>query len=499
MTRATPFLLAITLALALLAPIARAGPLDDEVNDLLADIDLGGADVGVCIIDAGAGTLLASHNAETALIPASNQKLLTSAAALITLGPDFVYETDLLLDGGTLIIRGSGDPALGDPEILSASEPPMTADELLAGLAGAVSRAGVTALDEIVIDDRVFDRQWAHPSWPDDDLNRWYCAEVAGVNYHTNVISVYVRPSPDGPGAEPRVEYEPRAPGIEIANRARTIRSGRNTTWIARPRPSNDFTLYGQISSPLPFPIRAAIHEPPTFMGQLLASELAHAGVTIPSPAQDHVRLADASERFEDAAPIARVTTRLADVLRRCNVDSHNLYAESLLKRIGHDVTSNPGSWESGATVVRMLLSERLGAQHASGAHIADGSGMSRDNRVSPATLAAWLAMIASDPELFEPFLASLPSPGEGTLTSRFKNVPIDNVIRAKSGYLDGVYSLSGYVIDPATRRTVVFSLLLNERDRHTPNAKRFHEAVVAEIDQWLSRTRPVTAAAPTD
>ncbi len=496
MTRLTT---AAVCTLALLAAPAWAGPLDDDLRDLLADIDLGGADVGVRVIDVQSGDVLASHDADRALIPASNQKLLTSGAALITLGPDFVYQTDLLLDGSRLVLVGSGDPALGDPEVLGASEPPMTHGDLLSGLAEAVAGAGATLIDELVVDDRVFDREWAHPSWPADDLNRWYCAEVGGVNFHTNVVSVYVRPSPDGPGAEPLVELEPAAPGIEMRNRARSIRSGRNTTWVARPRPVNEFTLYGQISSPLPRPIRASIHEPPLFAGGLLASELERSGVSFGSAPRSRVRLAEAAERFDDATPIARVTTRLPDVLRRCNVDSHNLYAESLLKRIGHEVTSNPGSWTSGATVVRMLLSERLGANHASATRIADGSGMSRDNRVAAATMTEWLEMIAGDPELFEPFLASLPSPGEGTLTSRFKNVPIENVIKAKSGYLDGVYTLSGYVIDPQTARTVAFSILLNERDRHTPNAKRFHELFVAEIDQWLTRSRRTAASAPSD
>ncbi|MEZ6244325.1 MAG: D-alanyl-D-alanine carboxypeptidase/D-alanyl-D-alanine-endopeptidase [Phycisphaerales bacterium] len=488
-----------TLALGALTPLTWGGPLDAKLRDLLSDIDLGGADVGVCVIDAATGDILASRNADKPLIPASNQKLLTSAAALITLGPDFVFQTDLLLDASTLVIKGSGDPALGDPAILSASEPPMTAGDLLESLAAAVARAAPPTLDQIVVDDRVFDREWAHPSWPDKDLNRWYCAEIGGLNFHANVISVYVSPSPNGAGAEPTIEYEPQVPGISIENHARTIRTGRNTTWVARPRPTNDFTLYGQISSPLPEPILAAIHEPPTFTAKLLARELATAGVALSPSLADNVRLAEPADRFDEATPVARVTTRLSDVLRRCNTDSYNLYAEALLKRIGHEVTSNPGSWSNGATVVRMLLSERLGAQYASTTQIVDGSGMSRDNRVSTATLAAWLDMIADDPTLFEPFLASLATPGEGTLTSRFKNVQINNVIKAKSGYLDGVYSLSGYVIDPRSGHTVVFSLLLNERDRHTPNAKRFHEAFVAEIDKWLTKNAPITATAPTD
>ena len=167
-----------------------------------------------------------------------------------------------------------------------------------------------------------------------------------------------------------------------------------------------------------------------------------------------------------------------------------------MLKRLGHEVSTDAGSWANGAAVLRMILSERLGPDHVSTTHIADGSGMSRDNRVSPATLAAWLDSFSDDPELFAPFAASLATPGEGTLTSRFKGVSLNNQVRAKSGYLTGVYALSGYIIDPTTSRRLVFALMVNEGDRSSGNARDFLDRYVAQIDTWLTNHRPARADA---
>jgi len=478
----------------MLSSVSLAGPLDSELKALIKHIELGNAEVGVVVIDPESNRVLASHNPDVALIPASNQKLLTSGAALLTLGESFAFRTELLLDGSRLVIRGSGDPGLGDPVLLDRSDPPMTVDDLLERLAkGVADRAG-REITEIIADDRVFDRQYAHPSWPDKDLNRWYCAEVAGLGFHTNVISAFVTPSPDGAGAPPRITLQPSAPVVTLLNRARTVNAGNNTAWIARPSADDRFTLYGDVRRPARAPIRAAIHEPPLFAARLVRHALSDAGLSVPD--SNAVRLANDRDFFDNAELAAVVATPLPEVLRRCNTDSHNLYAEALIKRIGYEVTTDAGSWANGAAVIRMLLSERLSPQHATGVHIADGSGMSRANRVSPATIAAWLDHFSDNPDLFEPFVASLAAPGEGTLTSRFKDTELENMVRAKSGYLTGVYSLSGYVIDPTTSRRIVFSMIINEGKRSSGNAKRFHEAFVAEIDNWLVKQRPARANA---
>ncbi|MBX3378969.1 MAG: D-alanyl-D-alanine carboxypeptidase/D-alanyl-D-alanine-endopeptidase [Phycisphaeraceae bacterium] len=488
---------ALTLcALALYSLPALGQPLQADVDRLIHGSKLGKSRVGVSILDVKTGEVLASQNSEDEFCPASNMKLLTTGAALWTLKPDFIFKTELRLDGDRLVVAGSGDPAFGDPEILQNASPRMTVSDMLDALTGSVTGAGVTKLSEIVVDDRVFDREFVHPTWPKDQLDRWYCAEVSGVIFHANVLDVY--PRPGSGGQRPSVSIDPETSIVEVdVSKARNVSSGNNSVWLKRDANENRFQLMGDVRFAVTQPVRVTLTQNPAFFGQLLADKLERSGVSItgdaaPTPggggAARTVRVADAGEVLGGDRTIAVVTTPLADVVRRCNVESYNLYAEALIKRIGHDVTGQPGSWENGASVIRMLLSEKLGPDSAKSTIVRDGSGMSRDNRVSPATMTRWLAAIANDSVIASTFIHSLPKPGEGTLERRFKNRP-KNELRAKSGYIRNVRSLSGYVIDD-NGHAVAFSILANEvpAGEEDQAALQLHEQVVALIDGYLNK-----------
>jgi len=459
-------------------------------------IALANAEIGVHVRDLRSGREVFSHHADEQLIPASNLKLITTGAALVTLGVDHTFDTSFEITDNALVVVGSGDPGLADAALLERSTPPMTVDGLLDSVVDAVRKAGVTAVDEVIIDDRVFDRELVHPSWPADQLNRWYCAGVSGLNFATNCVTFEVLPSRSGPGHAPSVSLIPEAGWLEWTNRAKTVSKGRTTAWVARPRPANVFTVFGDVHRRAPALVDVALHEPQLFTGRLLADRLAKAGVTVgghsvASRAVRQARLAEPDERFDDARPVAVVRTALRDALHRSNVNSQNLYTEALLKATGHAVTGEPGSWANGAAVVRMIITERLDPAHARSLNIADGSGLSRLNRISPETLTAWIASIATDEELGDTYVESLPMPGEGTLRSRFRSIQLDSIVRAKSGSINGVRCLSGLVISPRTGRSLAFSVLLN--DLKSTNAVRgatkYHEQVVDAIDDWLVET----------
>lgn len=487
------WVLAAAIALIAAPAVADSGALEKRARDLIGEHRLLGSSIGVSAVDVQTGRTLINLDANRPMIPASNQKLLSSGVALALLGPDHVFRTEVLLWRDRLVVRGSGDPAFGDPALLGTAEPQMSVEDLLERIASAVERSGVRRFAELVIDDRVFDRDLAHPSWPEEQLNRWYCAEVSGLNFHTNVLSVYPRPAPDGPGTPPTFNLEPRADWLEIRNRARTVGTGQNTPWIARRPASNDFTLFGDVRTPAQVPVRVSVHNPAMFFGSLLAERLRARGIVIgpdrPLSHEAGVRLAERDEPIQPDRVLVVVTTLLHDVLRRCNADSYNLYAEALIKLAGHALTGDSGSWESGAAAVRMVLGDRLGPDHASSVSIADGSGMSRDNAISPATMTAWLRVVRQDARLAPHFIASLPMPSEGTLRSRFRDTELRNVVLAKSGTLSGVRCLSGYIVHPETGRTIAFSILCNDlRDSNQErNARQYHESIVLRLDRWLS------------
>jgi D-alanyl-D-alanine carboxypeptidase/D-alanyl-D-alanine-endopeptidase (penicillin-binding protein 4) len=467
-----------------------AGPLDREAERLVQGANLGGGSVALYIADLDTGEEIASYRADEQMIPASTMKLLTTGAALRVLGDDFTFRTQLILDESVtppvLIVRGDGDPALGDPAIFMDENPGTTLGVLFDQIAQTLKGAGVESLTGIVIDDRVFDRTYTHEAWPEDQLNRWYCAQVGGLNFHTNVINVYTQPSSSG---APIIRLEPDAYWVQMEVKAKSNAKARDTAWVSRPTKSNEFTVHGNVSARSEIPV--AIDTPPLFAGRVLAAALEERGLTIGTDGQsvtDLVRVWEIGDEFVESRTVAVITTPLDDVLRRVNTNSYNLYAEALLKRIGHEITSDPGSWENGAAVIRMTLSDNIGPEAAETTVISDGSGMSRENRVTPTTFVKWMRSLART-DLWESFERSLATPGEGTLRRRFDGGEIKSRLHAKSGYLTGTYALAGVLEHPRSGQRVAFSIMLNDvkAGSSTRNAKPLIDDIVEEIDDFMS------------
>ncbi|MBY0114115.1 MAG: D-alanyl-D-alanine carboxypeptidase/D-alanyl-D-alanine-endopeptidase [Phycisphaerales bacterium] len=491
--------MSLALAAGMTSVPVLAQALQGEIDRLVGSAKIGKTKLGVCLIDAKTGELLAGRRVDEPFTPASNMKVLTTGAALWVLKPGFEYQTEFRLDGDKLIVVGSGDPAFGDPEILQQMSPKVSVSELLSTLARSVTHAGVKELSEVVVDDRIFDREFVHPSWPVEQLDRWYCAEVSGLIFHANVLDVY--PKPGAPGQRPSAIFEPDTSVVELdSSRARSVSTGNNTVWLKREAKQNRFQMLGDVRSAVTKPVQVTLTENPLFFGQVFAERLMKEGVQVggtPVPGGGRETVAARAAGPNDPVPggrvLAIVKTPLTDVVRRCNVESYNLYAEALLKRIGHDVTGQSGSWETGGSVLRMLMTEKLGPEAARSTVIRDGSGMSRDNRVAAGTMARWLVELAKDESVAKTFIDSLPKPGEGTLEKRFRGNPTKHLVRAKSGYIRNVRALSGYVIDEKDNHVVAFSILANDVPGGEEDSVvlQLHEQIVAAVDKYLSRNDP--------
>ncbi len=448
--------------------------LTPRIQTLLTNAKLNGAKVGVSVRDLDAGVDIADINADLPLMPASNMKLLTSGTALSILGPDFAFRTEFIIAGEPgserLFIKGSGDPALADPVILERMEKKLTVESMLEALVGAVKQAGISKLSEVVVDDRVFDRQWVHPTWPKDQLEKWYCAPVSGLNFHTNVISAFPAPSPEGVGRPPVIVLEPAASWLDIDNRAKTIDNGKNSAWLSRGPEGNRYTLFGEVRQPSRQPIEISLADAETFTGQVFAAELSRQGVTVGKGGREGA---------------------ITDILSRCNGDSHNLYAEALIKRVGNAVTGEPGSWTNGPSVVRMAIaqSNKLGPKFAAGTVIVDGSGLSHENRVSPATFTHWLDEMQKDKRIGAEFIDSLATPEKkGGIRRRFQDAKLNCELAAKTGTIDGVRCLSGYLTNPQNGHRISFSVMVNDvHENEIQDALQFHENVVVAIDRWMT------------
>jgi D-alanyl-D-alanine carboxypeptidase/D-alanyl-D-alanine-endopeptidase (penicillin-binding protein 4) len=488
----------VAVAIAVATPRAFAqlpGPLDQDVRRALLEIDLGTARVGVMIVDPRTGKALAEYNEDERFIPASNMKLYTSAVALAVLGEDFTFDTTLSIvpaenegELPDLVVTGSGDPGFADPELLE--EMGMTVEDLVGVWADVAINAAAEAsggetiagFDELIVDARIFDDQTVHESWPTDQLNRWYCAEVWGLNFHANLVHLHAKPTEAG--APPLVELEPDAPGLRVRNRARTVTRGPHNAWAAREIGTNTLTLFDNVRGSAS-PIEVAITDGPLVFGNYLEKLIERRGVSVA-----RVRLAGPTDEFPSARPLHVIRTPIATALRRCNQDSYNLYAEALLKRVAHEVTGVPGSWAQGSAVMQMMIQPRLERADVSDVTVADGSGMSRDNATTPEALAEWLTAIANEPALWPAFRDSLATPDAGTAgVRRLGRAGFTNDLHAKSGYLTGVRSMSGYLVDPETGTSVVFVTLVNDPSNRASarNVHNLFQRVATVADDWLT------------
>lgn len=509
------WLLKVALLVSLLGPVpAPAVDIEQHLNQIVRAGDLRDTRVAMMVMDLDSGQQLAALNADEPMIPASNMKVITTAAALDVLGPDFMFRTELRviepldppgagsadgpgvseigtagLNGAILLVRGDGDPAFGDPKLLS--EHGLVVDELFEQWTRAVAGTGIRRFDRLVVDDQVFDRQFVHPAWPKADLVRYYGAQVAGLNFYLNCLEVL--PVPTVVGEAPRIELFPTAPFLETVNRAKT--GGRDLFSIDRRLGTNELIFAGSIRNRRSEPFRVTVHDPPIFFARLLALHMSKQGIEVGVIA-----------RASDEAPLAPsrllhlVQTSISQVLNRTNRDSQNLFAEALLKRMGRQVTGRPGSWRQGAAAVRMALrkSNRLDTGTAA-LCISDGSGLTRDNRVTARLLVELLRSMHRDPAKAAIFRDSLSLGGtNGTLRDRFGD--LHGQVFAKSGYLRGVSGLSGYLVLPAfgrgqpEPRTIGFSFLFNGFDPHKRNydIKNLQDKLVTLIDQALTDPVPL-------
>jgi len=471
------------------------GGLRDDVERLLRAAPLKGATVAVSIRDVDSDLPLVSINDRQPMTPASNMKLLTTGAALHALGEKFEFSTKFVRAGDRLIVIGDGDPAFGDPSLLKEmsvnGSTGMSADAFLGLWVNPVLDAGITSVSEIVVDDRIFDREFIHPTWPMDQLNNDYCAQVSGLNFHANVFHFFPKPRAGQPPAVS--DCQPAAPWLKITNNA-TSRQGKGekaTLGIIRKMGSNDLTFRGNVRVPYRDPVAVTAHDMPMVFGQLLADRLQRSGVTV----KGH-RLSTPDEPASTASsgtPIGpAITTSLATVLTRCNRDSENLYAESLLKRVGHTMTGAPGSFVNGSAIIRHIVHERLGSPDLAGTVVvADGSGLSQDNRISAGMMTAWLASFANDQKLGPLFIESLAVAGQsGTLKKRYAKTNLYGAsVQAKTGYINRVSCLSGYVTMADGRRRT-FSVLVNGlRADCLSHAKALQDQIVVAIAEDMAAT----------
>jgi D-alanyl-D-alanine carboxypeptidase/D-alanyl-D-alanine-endopeptidase (penicillin-binding protein 4) len=474
-----PWCLAVLL---LLVPVAAArADLASDVDALLQDKSLKRAVVGVEIVRLGAqpaqDKTVYQRGAQTPLIPASNCKILTTAAALEKLGADFKFRTQLVAGEPDLAIIGAGDPTFGDGEFLK--ELGWNVTTVYENWADQLLKRRIKTIRDVVVDDSVFDENFAHSNWPANQLHFRYVAEVAGLNLNANVLEFAVQPTSPGQIAN----YATIPPTQYVTVRNTCVTGSDNRIWLSREIGTNQIILKGETPTRAQSPVAVTIHDPSMYAGTVFAEVLKRKGITVTGTVRRDRTIAAQQKQAGPAGKwrtLAIHETPIGLVLARANKDSVNLYAESLCKRLGHEASGGqPGSWENGTAAVGAFLKAAGVAE--SEFQLDDGCGLSKQNAVSAEAFAKVLGRNFHSPN-WEAFRATLAvAATDGTLQDRFRGTDLKGRVFAKSGFVNGVCALSGYV-RTRDNQWFAFSFLINKVGA-IADAKLVQEKIVRAVD----------------
>jgi D-alanyl-D-alanine carboxypeptidase/D-alanyl-D-alanine-endopeptidase (penicillin-binding protein 4) len=475
----------VVLLVGFLGIISEArGDLAGEIQEVTGDKLLDRATVGIDIVRLGssAGDVASVYrqNAAMPLVPASNLKVITTSAALQQLGADFKFRTFLAMHDGNMVLIGDGDPTLGDAEMLKKYG--WDVDTVFNSWAAGLVKKQFAGARDLLVDDSVFDEQFVHPDWPADQSEKRYMAEIAGLNLNANCLDIYARPT--GYGRLIGFWTDPVTSYVSIKNTC--IGGPENSIWLSRQPGSNELILRGTAREANNVPVWVTVHDPPMYAGTVLAERLKSVGISLTGQVKRdrtmREALATAIQMRDSSWTILAVNeTPLTSVIDRANKDSMNLYAECLCKRLGF-AEYGQGTWSAGtAAVGEFLKSLQIPSSQFS---LADGCGLSKNNAISAHVMVSVLTH-----DYFSvnsaAWLQSLAVAGEdGTLAERFRGSDLRGRVIAKTGFVNGVSCLSGY-LHAKDGSTYCFSIMFNGiPEGSNSGAKVLQERIVRAIDQ---------------
>lgn len=456
---------------------AAAAPALSPTEALAARIDLAlaspilaEAQVGVSVLDLETGEVLYQRGEALPLNPASNAKLVTTAAALGLLGPSHRYTTALWREDGAL----SGTTIKGDVYLQGSGDPALVTSNLY-DLAGTLRARGIKRVGGITVDASAFDRDELPPGFDQKDELASYRAPSGATVVNFNTFEVHVRPG-DSVGAAPFVGLQPPVAGIELSVGA-TTEPGRRRALLMDYAPDGSdlaLALTGKVGiDSSPTSLRYPVVDSSTYAARVLAHALERQGIKV-----GRAKVGLGKVPKDAVFLVAHQSAPLSVLVRSVNKLSNNFMAEQILKTL--DARPGPATFAGALARVAAHLGA-LGVP-TEGLVLGNGSGLYDNNRISAAQLTALLGAVYRDGRIRPDFMASLAIMGvDGTTRSRLKASARAGWVRVKTGTLDGVSALSGYASAP-DRKPIVFAILLNGLRKSDASQARALQNEVAEL-----------------
>jgi len=441
------------------------------------------------------GRVLFNRNGDRFSVPASNTKLVVAAAGTVLLPHDYRVSTSIYANGtitngvlqGDLVVYGRGDPTW--------SERCYSVDTLAAGMCDSTWTA-VDAIAEslrargikritgrIVGDGSYFEPLLTHPGWNSFDLNWWYAAPVSGLGFHDNSVDFQIAPGP-AIDAPPVISWTPDLHMFTFENRARTVASDSTTTigdnFFRKPGTA-DIWAAGTVSlNRSPWIESFALPDPNLYAARALTASLQRKGIAVEGGAASTTDSMAYRALRCCGSPLTEYRGRpLPDIVFPILNTSQNWFAETLLKILARAV-GDTGSWEKGLDVEKRFLIDSVKID-STAFSLEDGSGLAAGNLVTPHAFVQLLTFMYHHPRR-APFIAALPRAQQpGSLLRRFVRTPLEGRVLAKTGSIDRVNTLSGYIERP-DGHVITFSIQANAHDVPTRQMLAQIDSVVVQL-----------------
>ncbi len=446
---------------------------DDALQNILNQSDYKNATIGIRIAELNSGETLFDFNGEKLMIPASNMKLVTSAAALEILGSEYRFTTkigytgkieDEVLDGN-LIILGGGDPTLGSEYFRNDFH----SSDFLKIWVQNIKNAGIKNIrGNLVLDASHYDNEKIPPTWIWEDMGNYYGAGASALTVYDNLFRItFSSPSKAGKPTQIVSTY-PKIDGLEIKNEVLSSDENRDMAYVFGSPFGNKRVIRGAIpKNRKSFTIKASVQHPEKLLAEDLFSFLVKEGIFLSGEIKfERVEQDKLKTIYVHESPV------LAEIVKVLNVESVNLFAEHLVKQIAFEKTGQ-GSRSVGIEIIKEFWKSK-GLE--GNFFMEEGSGLSHFNAISPSQFNTILKL-SRETENAEMFLNSLPTASNGTLYG-FDSGVFENKLKAKSGSMTRIRCYSGY-LQTDSGSEIIFSIMVNHFDGP-------HSKLIEEIEKLL-------------
>ena len=428
----------------------------------------GKSNVGVEVVSLRSGLRLYQKNAENLFIPASCLKLFTGASALAMLGPDYTFATTIWTDGqivdkklqGNIYIKGTGDPELQSKNL----------EELVFQL----KLAGIEEITgTLYVDNSDFDGVTQGPGWMWDDEPEYWNSPMDALTVNHSCLKLWICPGDDC-SKPAKIFVHPKTSFVSVENLSKTIEETNSNLAVFRrvAASKNLIQIKGVIAKTSePITYEVSLDQPHLYTGHLFLEMLGKQNITISSGIEE-------KQIPENGIQLAEYRSRpIALIVQKMMKDSDNLYADCLFKKTGQRRFGTMGSWSNASQAVREFLAHKIGL-NTSEMVVLDGSGLSRYNLVSPRQFVQFLIEIKKSYPYATEFLASLPISGvDGSLKMAMDDGRLLSKVKAKTGSMRGVRTISGYVTTKEGEE-LAFSIMINGFIEPRPKESRLENEI---------------------